>query len=260
MNNFSKNNSALALLKGDLDLKNYIAAVEAADGQVLEDCVKNAYAGFISGCKQDGIWNSLQACCIMAGARTLSGALVPLRGAAPTNFNFVSADYNRKTGLIGNGTTKYLDSNLAGSATTTHFHMSSYMSTGLVTGRAAMGRTDSKGYHTWIWSRTGGYANKAYPYVGPNPTGVLGFIGHNRNGFGALINKRQGGITTSNDSAATYPMDSGTFKIFCYDGNGTLSAFCNSRMAYYSIGGSLDIEKLDSRVTTLITTIGACSI
>jgi hypothetical protein len=31
-------------------------------------------------------------------------------GTAPTNNNFVDADYNRETGLVGNGSTKYLDS------------------------------------------------------------------------------------------------------------------------------------------------------
>lgn len=47
----------------------------------------------------------------MLGARTLAGALVPLKGPAPTNFNFVSGDYNRITGLKGNKSTKYLTSN-----------------------------------------------------------------------------------------------------------------------------------------------------
>ena len=93
------------------DTTSYIAAVEAADGQALEDSIKTAYTDFIVGCKADGIWNAIKASCILAGARTLNGALVPLVGTAPTNFNFVSGDYIRKTGLRGNGTTKYLNSN-----------------------------------------------------------------------------------------------------------------------------------------------------
>jgi hypothetical protein len=70
----------------------------------------------VIGCKQDGIWTAIKASCILAGARTLTGALVPLAGTAPTNFNFVDADYNRKTGLVGNGSNKYLNSNRAGNA------------------------------------------------------------------------------------------------------------------------------------------------
>jgi hypothetical protein len=57
---------------------------------------------------------AIKASCILAGARTLAGALVPLAGAAPTNVGpFVSGDYNRKTGLVGDGSTKYLNSNRA---------------------------------------------------------------------------------------------------------------------------------------------------
>jgi hypothetical protein len=69
---------------------------------------------FVNGCKADGIWNAIKASCILAGARTLNGALVPLVGTAPTNFNFVDWCYNRKTGLVGDGSTKYLDSNRGG--------------------------------------------------------------------------------------------------------------------------------------------------
>ena len=108
----------------------YIAAVEAADGETLEDGVKFAYNSFIKGCKADGIWDAIKASCILAGARTLNGALVPLAGIAPTNFNFVAGDYNRKTGLVGDGSTKYLDSNRLGDADgQDDVHLCTYVST-----------------------------------------------------------------------------------------------------------------------------------
>lgn len=89
----------------------YIAAVEAADGAALEDGVKIAINNFVKGCKSDGIWSAIKASCILAGARTLSGALVPLVGPPPTSANFVSGDFDRKNGLKGNGSTKRLNSN-----------------------------------------------------------------------------------------------------------------------------------------------------
>jgi hypothetical protein len=112
----------LTLRKGyigtdDPDAEAYIAAVEAADlaadptAEPLETATKVAIHSFVKGCKADGIWPAIKASCILAGARTLNGALVPLAGTAPTNFNFISGDYNRKTGLVGDGSTKYLDSN-----------------------------------------------------------------------------------------------------------------------------------------------------
>ncbi|MCP4832791.1 MAG: hypothetical protein GY886_11325, partial [Gammaproteobacteria bacterium] len=67
----------------DSDASTYIDAVEATDGQALETGVRVAINDFVLGCKQDGIWNAIKASCILAGARTLDGALVPLTGTAP---------------------------------------------------------------------------------------------------------------------------------------------------------------------------------
>ena len=115
----------------DTDAQAYITAVEAEDGESLESGVKDAINAFVVGCKSDGIWDAIKASCILAGARTLDGALVPLVGSAPTNSNFVSGDYSRTTGLTGNGTTKQLNANRPGNADTqNNIHISSYLVTG----------------------------------------------------------------------------------------------------------------------------------
>ena len=99
----------------DPDAAAYLRAVEAADGQALETPVKRAVDDFFRGTKADGTFGALKASCILCGARTLAGALVPLVGTAPTNVadGFVSGDYTRggaTPGLKGDGTS-YLDSN-----------------------------------------------------------------------------------------------------------------------------------------------------
>ena len=76
----------------DSDALIYINNVEAAEGQQLESGVRQAISDFVAGCKSDGIWNSLVSCCILAGARTLYGALIPLVGTAPSNVNFAAGD------------------------------------------------------------------------------------------------------------------------------------------------------------------------
>jgi hypothetical protein len=115
----------------DSDAAAYIAAVEAADGQALETATRTAIDSFVKGCKNDGIWNAIKASCILAGARTLAGALVPLVGTAPTNNGFIGigTDYVRKTGLVGDGSTKYLNSNRNNNADPQNsFHLSVYAS------------------------------------------------------------------------------------------------------------------------------------
>ncbi|NBP58715.1 hypothetical protein EBU71_19670, partial [bacterium] len=95
----------------DKDALSYIKAIETADGSSLEMPVKLAIDNFVKGCKGDGIWSAIMSCCIFAGARTLNGALVPLKGSALTNNLFTSAHYaDRKNGILGGGT-RYLNTN-----------------------------------------------------------------------------------------------------------------------------------------------------
>jgi len=121
----------------DSDASTYIDAVETADGQSLETGVRIAINDFVLGCKQDQFWDAIKASCILAGARTLDGALVPLVGTAPTNFSFVAADYDRKTGLKGNGTFKRVDTNykISHSLTGENLHLGVVGSELLNTGR-----------------------------------------------------------------------------------------------------------------------------
>lgn len=63
----------------DADAADYVSRVQAADGEPLELGIVAAYHAFCLGCKDDGIWDAIKACCVMAGARTIAGALVPLK-------------------------------------------------------------------------------------------------------------------------------------------------------------------------------------
>jgi hypothetical protein len=95
----------LALNAASAATRAYIAAVEAADGAQLEPAVLSAMVAFANWRIPLG-----GACCILAGARTLSGALVPLVGPAPTGANLVGGDYNRRR-IMPDGATKAIDFN-----------------------------------------------------------------------------------------------------------------------------------------------------
>ena len=241
---------------GDSDVRAYIAAVEAADGEPLEQAVKDAYRDFITGCKADGIWDAIKASCILAGARTLAGALVPLKGAAPTNKNFVSGDYNRETGLVGDGSTKYLDSNRSGTADPRNdAHVSVYIgavagvgSTTLATIGSGAGATNigrSSATHTHR-IRSNASTNVV---ASPAPTGLRGLSRSSSASYDRLL---QGTVT--NDVVASDGDSSANYFLLAAAGP---TAFGTDRVAFYSIGESLDLEALDTRVSALITAIGA---
>jgi hypothetical protein len=251
----------------DPDAFAYFTAVEAADGQALEDSVRDAYNAFVVGCKVDGIWTAIKASCILAGARTLAGALVPLVGTAPTNNNFVSGDYNRETGLIGNNSSKYLDSNRANNADPQDSqHLAVYSSSRQVVTDDALG-----GY---IGDLTAGQDGASYIYDFKNAAGSamvfrsrggaefttsfstgLAFIGLSRGASGSFTS-RVFGTNTSRTQASSTPT-TGNLHVFRLNRSSGDFLYTDARIAFYSIGESLDLALLDTRVTALINAIAA---
>jgi len=109
------------LLQGTLEpeTKLYVDAVQLADGQALEVGIKVAADDFIKTCKQANIWSLATQLLFLCGPRTLAGALVPIKGVAPTNVggNFTTSNYSRTTGLgKASNSNAYLNSNIPVSA------------------------------------------------------------------------------------------------------------------------------------------------
>jgi hypothetical protein len=244
----------------DADAAAYITAVETADGQALEEKTKIAIDNFVLGCKADGIWSAIKASCILAGARTLTGALVPLVGTAPTNFNFVAGDYNRKTGLVGNGSTKYLNSNRANNADPRdNSHNAVFSSIIPTTGFALLGCDLAVSGANQTLLNTGTLKASFRSRMGTAAESslnlVVGFAGHTRSS-GSLVTFRNARVTESASTSSDVPTSS-SLLVFSRGTPGSLSGVSNARLAFYSIGESLDLALLDARVTDLINAFAA---
>ena len=240
----------------DPDALAYITAVETADGEPLEPGVKAAINDFVVGCKADAIWDALKASCILAGARTLNGCLVPLVGTAPTNFNFVTADYNRKTGLKGDGSTKYLDSNRNNNADPQNRqHLALFRteaSSGSV-GNIGCGLNEDGATH--ITPRQGNdiltrNRNNSFDSSGDSSTwATLGLLAMNRSSSASYA-LRVGAEVFSISRVSEAPMNA---NILVFGRNG--EAQSDARAAFYSIGESIDLAALDARVSNLMTAL-----
>jgi hypothetical protein len=240
------------LLVDDQDALTYLTAVEAADGQALESGVRLAVNAFVKGCKADGIWPAIKASCILAGARTLNGALVPLVGTAPTNFNFVSGDYNRETGLAGNASTKYLGSNRnSDSDPQDNCHLAVYASTGGTAATVYIGGSVNFGKRiaadsARLNSGTNNYA------ISPTAPTLVAASRSTSVSYSVRYNAQNFTATNASVSSGTAAM-----AVFATNNNGSITGLTDARLALYSIGESLDLAKLDTRVTTLINAIAA---
>ena len=257
----------------DADAAAYIARVEGASGdnQTLESGVRQAINEFVIGCKADGIWNAIKASCIMAGARTLAGALQPLVGTAPTNFNFAAGDYNRKTGIIGGSTNnaKYLDANRNQNADPeSNRHYAVYASE-LPIGTvqispliAAFSSPTDRALSQIVAQRTSAGSGPVDTFflrvsqtatfsLSTTPaTGLIGVAKTSATSMSLRNNNTSTALTTANSAA---PASEPTL-IFTRNLAGSYSS---SRLAFYSIGESLNLALLDARVTALINAFAA---
>ncbi len=248
----------------DADVNAYIQSVELADGAAMEVATRNAINDFIVGCKADGIWSAIKASCILMGARTLSGALTPLVGSAPTNFNFVSGDYNRETGLVGNASTKYLVTNRAGNAdpqnsnhiavyaSTAHSNAGNagaYVATGGIGGLAGASDFGRSGANTAnLFSRSRSSTSFGIEGAG-SATGLIGLSRSASASYTRRANGTSGFSTVTSETPA-----SPDYHVFRFS---DASGYCNGRLAFYSVGESLDLVLLDTRITALYNAIGA---
>lgn len=252
------NRFIVARRRYDPDATRYINAVQLADGQALEPEVAMAVDTFVRGCKSDGIWDAIKASCLLCGPRTLSGALVPLVGTAPTSYAFASGDYNRVTGLKGDGSTTYLDSNRAENADEKDDrHVAVYQTLTTFSAKYLVG-TSASGTRSNLVAvgPIGGTldvtlsssANKANAGLYVN-----GFLGGARDGS-TSVTSRGDGITVASSEASATPT-SNNYHVFA--SQGSTAARFNGRLAFYSIGAALSLESLDTRISTYVAAIAA---
>jgi hypothetical protein len=252
----------------DPDAEAYIAAVEAADEAespgvgALETATKVAIHSFVKGCKNDGIWPAIKASCILAGARTLTGALVPLVGAAPSQVGTAGGwNYVRKTGLAGNGTDNYLNShrnNNADPQDSQHLavQITTLASTGSI-GYMGAGRTFDNGA-TRI--NTSSASNTTLVSRSRTSTGSVQAVNSLSIGLAGISRSTSVGYiargNNTNYSITQASQTSYNGNVFVFHISGTTD-YSNARLAFYSIGESLDLALLDARVTDLINAFGA---
>lgn len=244
----------------DADALAYFAAITAA-GSSISAANQSAVNAFIVGCKADGIWSAIKASCLLAGPDSLAGALVPLVGTAPTNNGpFVAGDYSRTTGLVGNGSSKYLESNYTlTSALRNNRHLSVFATTITTVNAAYAGtrQTGTENPSTQILSVAGqaGILTRASALTSNQATTALnaiGLMGISRAALGSYV--QRGGGTDQTATVNSISMNEDPVQVFKRPI--TVShLYSTSRLSFYSIGESLNLALLDARLTAYMAAL-----
>jgi hypothetical protein len=234
----------------------YFARVTAAGGTVTHPGPVAAYIDALVALG-GAYWNTMGTHCLFAGV-TFPSCFVPLRSGmdVPTNFNFVSGDHNLVTGLIGDGSTKYLGSNLNGNTFGQNdFSMSvfihtagsaaagTYIGSSVATGSSTIARSGSTPANLFFRNRSA---------AGDTTTGggaSAGYVGTSRT-VGTGHNARFGGNSTTITKTSETPHNQ---NISVFHANG--AAFCDGRLKAFHIGPAITNSTLDGLQTTLFNAI-----
>jgi hypothetical protein len=269
-------------------VQDYIDRVAAADADAgntlgLEAGVRDSYDVFIRDSLDTGHLGSsggvisqansmIKAAPILAGARTLAGALVPLVGPAPTNGTgstnmFVSGDYSRKTGVKTNKNNKYITTNYNNNAddkASRHLALwKGIADTGSTFGICLLGGSVNGGGDTYFYHDTNGTANFRLNGVSyANPTGsaasqpfVTGF--HGTNQLSAARTVRVSGWSAAGGNYSTTQTAGNPASSIILIGDPTTSYATNCSIAFYSLGSSISLPTLSPRVATLMASLAA---
>lgn len=255
----------------DPDAERYIAAVEQADGRPLEEAVRVAIGEFVIGCKEDGVWSAFANTFLFCGARTLSGALVPLVGRAATNFNFVTGDYNRRIGLKGNRSNKYLLAGLSGSQLNAASHHCFFYGSDFETAIVAQGFGAWDGinldsvfdflffFNGTRFARSNAIDGSASISSGFTSSGSITASRTALNDFRLF----QNGTLSATNSTALQTRFGNSLRLGIFgrnDGVNSVASPTASRFAVFSFGGGLPatrVAALHSRADAFVASIGA---
>jgi len=247
----------------DADALDYLDRMAAADGASVETGVAVAVDAFFRDLKATpGLFDAIKASCILCGARTITGALVPLAGDAPTaQGGWAAGDYSRTAGMTGDGNALYLDSNRTNDADPQNDkHMSAYItaSPAFVADNLIASISRFPTSQTQILRTTsdvGGGVNSS-DRVELVYGGELGLFATTRSGASLSM-------YFDGDSATETKVSNGhhsyTTYVFARNDEGTVDNFSTATIAFYSIGTNIsvtDLADLDTAVTNLITAIG----
>jgi hypothetical protein len=234
--------------------------VTEAVSAFMQDLVSINYLGVSANVISQAA-SLIKAAPILAGARTLAGALVPLVGAAPTAVNFSAADYNRKTGLLGNTTNRYINSNRSNSADPqNNRHAAVFANTPdngasfLLSARGASTDIGSTGIR--VRNANGSSCVNgldAQDAAGAEmPINAGTFKGVSRNSSSSYTSRVNGGNFTISRVSGT-PVST-NYVLFARSDLAATTFFAG-RISFYSIGEALTLSSLESRVATLMTAL-----
>ena len=251
----------------DTDATNYIETIRQVEGvRSMGFTYRQSIDEFVTGCKNDNIWNSISACCVLIGAKNLSSALIPLKGPTPSKSSaLINVDYLSFLGVKGSTTGTGLPNITKGIFTNynnnnnlqDNFHISTFiMANDSRTSEVIfMGVGQNQNGTVQLNSQGVRNMNSFRSFYSNNISNT--FYGTSRNNSSNFIFRINNTNTTVNQVSQT-PYDANIIVLGAgLTGSDFIAGSTDARLSFYSIGQSLDLALLDNRVNRLVNNISS---
>ena len=255
----------------DPDAADIVSRIQAADGQALVPDIVLAIDALVLGLKEDaspktGVtqWQASESLTVPAVARTLAGAMVPWRGPAMTQFNFVTDDYNRVTGLKGDGSTKYINSNRnhntdAQNNQHTYMRLTDLDTVDATTALFGAGATSSGTTQISVGDLSDGrYFARSQNGGSDNVSNIIGTgINGISRGSASMYRFRTGQTSANISTSSQTPFNGNMIYFGRNSATNVPGAFSNCRANVLSSGSDIDFAAMEARWDTFFAAVAA---
>ena len=222
----------------------------AAAGDTAHVAYKQPLTNYITSLVELGgaYWEDMKSSTSFVGVG-IQGIVVPLRDGmtVPTQSNFVAGDLNQLTGLKGDASTKYIATNVAGTALSQNDVSASVYQTALKTSGGGFVLANN-GPSIGLRSQGTQWINGSISLGG---TSTIGLYGAARS-TSTDIDVRNNQTDYSGPKTSLTPSTS-TISLFAIG----VAPSSNSRLATYHVGPALNLATLEGLQETLITEVAA---
>ena len=250
----------------DPDAADYFTRIVASGSSISVDN-KAAVNTLFLALKTQSIWTLISELYLFAGVDNLTGCLVKAKGSGSlSNTNFAGGDHNRTTGLLGNGSSKYLNTGLANNAlsgTSNHIFVEGSgfetsgdrIPAGVYNGGPATTLFILDFYSASIFSRAYRSASGAIGAVPRITTGLItsGSLCGTRTSASSASIYQNGSLSNNNTTSVSPAFSTRPIFVFALNNIGSPGGYTAARLRAVSIGSGLSDAQASSLNAAIAT-------
>jgi hypothetical protein len=243
------------------DILTHFQVIEQVDSEELESSVKGSILRLVRRLKDQNLWDKIQVINLLCAARTMPGALVPLKGPYPNTPSTIGLfDYNRRTGLRPSNQNFFFATNIFNNDLQVNDnHVSAYVNElntfgadligdGFTTNSLAIGKfTNTPHFDT---RNKNSITTRSVEPAWSEPS-LVGVVRNNTSNYDQRIARTNRTIAQASIDQSTVTTNRNIFLFSFWNGTGDF------RVPVYTMGRAIDMSLLEGEIEIFLADLRA---